>query len=227
MKIIKRDGTEVENDKGKNVKAINAANRSVAPKDELPMEEAERIAQDIQDTYKSSTSPLSVEEVQDMVIYRLMQAGAYRLAQNYTVYRYKHELIRKANSTDKRILSIVNGTNADAKTENSNKNPDIISVQRDYIAGETSRDITERILLPDDVVAAHKEGIIHFHDTDYFLTKEHNCSLVNIDDMLQNGTIINGTLIERPHRFSTACNIATQIIAQVASSQYGLRTAVL
>ena len=148
-------------------------------------------------------------------------SGKYQLANNYIVYRYQHEQLRRANSTDTKIMSIVNGTNAQAKVENSNKNPDIISVQRDYIAGETSRDITERLLLDPDIVDAHRKGIIHFHDSDYFIQRSHNCDLVNLDDMLQNGTVISGTLIEKPHRFSTACNIATQIIAQVASCQYG------
>ena len=221
MKIIKRNGSEVEFNKDKIIKAIQNANNSVAPNDTLPMPEAESIALAIQQDCINSSSPLSVEDIQDKVIYRLMQAGAYSLAQRYTIYRYKHELMRKANSTDARILSIVGGTNAEAKTENANKNPDVISVQRDYIAGETSRDISERLLLPEDIVAAHKDGRIHFHDTDYFVGKAYNCCLVNLDDMLQNGTVISGTLIERPHRFSTACNIATQIIAQVASCQYG------
>jgi len=221
MKIIKRDGSEVEFNKDKIIKAILNANNSVAPDDALPLQEAEHVAQAIQETFMKVDAPPSVEEIQDKVIHRLMQAGAYQLAQNYAVYRYKHELMRRANSTDARILSIVGGTNAEAKVENSNKNPDVISVQRDYIAGETSRDISERILLPEDVVAAHKDGRIHFHDTDYFVGRAYNCCLVNLDDMLQNGTVISGTLIEKPHRFSTACNIATQIIAQVASCQYG------
>ena len=221
MKIIKRDGSEVEFNKAKIVKAILSANNSVSPNDTLPVQEAENIALAIQEKIIKAEVSSTVEDIQDMVIHRLMQAGAYQLAQNYTEYRYKHELMRRANSTDARILSIVGGTNAEAKVENSNKNPDIISVQRDYIAGETSRDISERILLPEDVVAAHKDGRIHFHDTDYFIGRAYNCCLVNMDDMLQNGTVISGTLIEKPHRFSTACNIATQIIAQVASCQYG------
>ena len=221
MKIIKRSGEEVRFSAAKIVKAIQSANASVSPDEALPKEEAKAIADDIQRELSVSSTPHSVEDIQDRVVIGIMKAGKYQLANNYVVYRYQHEQLRKANSTDSKIMSIVNGTNAQAKVENSNKNPDIISVQRDYIAGETSRDITERLLLDPDIVDAHRKGIIHFHDSDYFIQRSHNCDLVNLDDMLQNGTVISGTLIEKPHRFSTACNIATQIIAQVASCQYG------
>lgn len=227
MKVIKRNGAEVDFDASKIVKAILKANASVSPAEALPEQRAREIAARIQQEYSSTLTPPTVEGIQDKVVVALMAAGAYQLANNYVVYRYEHELLRRANSTDAKILSIVDGNNSQAKVENSNKNPDINSVQRDYIAGETSRDITERLLLPAEITAAHKEGIIHFHDSDYYAQRMHNCDLVNLDDMLQNGTVISGTLIERPHRFSTACNIATQIIAQVASNQYGLRTAVL
>lgn len=221
MKIIKRSGEEVRFSAAKIVKAIQQANTSVSPDEALPKEEAKAIADDIQRELSTSSTPHTVEDIQDRVVVSIMKAGKFQLANNYIVYRYQHEQLRKANSTDSKIMSIVNGTNAQAKVENSNKNPDIISVQRDYIAGETSRDITERLLLDPDIVDAHRKGIIHFHDSDYFIQRSHNCDLVNLDDMLQNGTVISGTLIEKPHRFSTACNIATQIIAQVASCQYG------
>lgn len=213
MKVIKRDGTEVEFDSQKIVDAIMKANTSVSPEEVLPEAKAKGIADAIAYAYSTSVTPPSVESIQDKVIMSLMKAGAYRLAMNYTTYRYEHELLRKNNSTDSKIISLVDGCNAEAQVENSNKNPVLISTQRDYIAGETSRDITERLLLPTEITKAHKEGIIHFHDGDYFLEREHNCELVNLDDMLQNGTVISGTLIEKPHRFATACNIATQIIA--------------
>lgn len=221
MKIIKRNGEEATFSASKIVKAIESANASVGPGETLPKAFATAIADEIKQELAKSTTPHSVEDIQDRVVLGIMKAGKYQLANNYIVYRYQHEQLRRANSTDTKIMSIVNGTNAQAKVENSNKNPDIISVQRDYIAGETSRDITERLLLDPDIVDAHRKGIIHFHDSDYFIQRSHNCDLVNLDDMLQNGTVISGTLIEKPHRFSTACNIATQIIAQVASCQYG------
>lgn len=221
MKIIKRNGEEATFSASKIVKAIERANASVGPGETLSKAFATAIADEIKQELAKSTTPHSVEDIQDRVVLGIMKAGKYQLANNYIVYRYQHEQLRRANSTDTKIMSIVNGTNAQAKVENSNKNPDIISVQRDYIAGETSRDITERLLLDPDIVDAHRKGIIHFHDSDYFIQRSHNCDLVNLDDMLQNGTVISGTLIEKPHRFSTACNIATQIIAQVASCQYG------
>ena len=165
----------------------------------------------------------TVEDIQDIVEKQLMAKGAFELAKRYVVYRYKHELIRKSNTTDDKILSLIELNNEEVKQENSNKNPTVNSVQRDYMAGEISRDLTRRILLSDDIVQAHKDGLIHFHDSDYFAQHMHNCDLVNLEDMLQNGTVISETMIERPHSFSTACNIATQIIAQVASNQYGQR----
>ena len=221
MKIVKRNGEEVQFLASKIIKAIEQANTSVSPEDALSSASAADIAESIQKELSRSCTPHSVEDIQDRVVIALMKTGKYQLANNYIVYRYQHEQRRQANSTDAKIMSIVNGTNAQAKVENANKNPDIISVQRDYISGETSRDITERLLLPPDITEAHRKGIIHFHDSDYFIQRSHNCDLVNLDDMLQNGTVISGTLIERPHRFSTACNIATQIIAQVASCPYG------
>lgn len=224
MKIIKRNGTEAEFDRQKIVNAIMGANRSVGVKDAMPEAEAVAIAKALEYECSTLSTPATVESIQDKVILRIMMAGYFNLARVYIVYRYEHELLRKSNTTDAKILAIVNGTSAEAKGENANKNPDIISVQRDYIAGEVSRDITDRLLLPTEVTQAHREGIIHFHDADYFLGHAHNCDLVNLDDMLQNGTVISGTLIERPHRFLTACNIATQIIAQVASCQYGGQT---
>lgn len=224
MKIIKRNGAEAEFDRRKIVHAIMGANRSVGAKDAMPEAEAVAIADALEYECSTMSTPATVESIQDKVILRIMMAGYYNLAREYITYRYEHELLRKGNSTDAKILAIVNGVSAEAKGENANKNPDIISVQRDYIAGEVSRDITDRLLLPAEVTQAHRDGIIHFHDSDYFLGHAHNCDLVNLDDMLQNGTVISGTLIERPHRFLTACNIATQIIAQVASCQYGGQT---
>lgn len=224
MKIIKRNGAEAEFDRQKIVNAIMGANRSVGAKDAMPEAKAVAIAKALEHECSTLSTPATVESIQDKVILRIMMAGYFNLARVYIVYRYEHELLRKSNTTDAKILAIVNGTSAEAKGENANKNPDIISVQRDYIAGEVSRDITDRLLLPAEVTQAHREGIIHFHDADYFLGHAHNCDLVNLDDMLQNGTVISGTLIERPHRFLTACNIATQIIAQVASCQYGGQT---
>lgn len=221
MKIIKRNGSEMNFDPEKIEKAILKANLSVAPADQITEEKAREISLNIAEECSSMSTPPTVESVQDKVVLAIMKAGYYPLAENYITYRYEHELLRKENSTDARILSIVDCSNAEAKVENANKNPEIISVQRDYIAGEASRDITERLLLPAEIVKAHREGIIHFHDSDYFVGHAYNCCLVNLDDMLQNGTVISGTLIEKPHRFSTACNIATQIIAQVASCQYG------
>ena len=221
MKIRKRNGIEVEFDSAKIENAIKKANESVAVNERLPEETIHAIAKGIEAQCEASGGVPSVEGVQDMVEIELMTHKAYRLAKNYTTYRYQHELQRKANTTDEKILAIVNRTSAETKEENSNKNPDIVSVQRDYVSGEVSRDMTRRLLLPPDIMKAHDEGMIHFHDSDYFLQHMHNCDLVNLEDMLQNGTVISDTLIEKPHRFSTACNIATQIIAQVASCQYG------
>lgn len=227
LKIRKRNGSEVDFDHSKITKAIQKANVSVGVNDRLTEAKAEGIAKAIEAKCMAADTLPSVESVQDMVVYALMEVGAYHLANNYITYRYKHELLRKSNSTDAKILSIVDCCNADAKEENANKNPEINSVQRDYIAGEVSRDITERLLLPAEITAAHKEGIIHFHDSDYFIGHAYNCCLVNLDDMLQNGTVISGTKIDKPHSFSTACNIATQVVAQVASSTYGGQTITL
>lgn len=221
MKIIKRNGAEVDFDRGKITAAIMKANASVGPEDSIPIADAQGIAAAIEYECRAASTPQTVEAIQDKVILRIMIAGYYNLAYHYITYRYEHALLRKANSTDARILAIVDGQSADIQGENANKNPDILSVQRDYIAGEVSRDITNRLLLPAEVTKAHNEGILHFHDSDYFIGHSHNCDLVDLDDMMQNGTVISGTLIERPHRFSTAANIATQIIAQVASCQHG------
>lgn len=224
LHVIKRDGTEVDFDQNRIKNAILKANPSVKHEDQISEIIAESIAYEIRIAFNDSTTPPTVEMIQDEVIHRLQEHGFYNLATKYTIYRYEHELLRKGNSTDKKILAIVDGNSVEAKGENANKNPDIISVQRDYIAGEVSRDITERLLLPAEITDAHRQGIIHFHDSDYFVGHAHNCDLVNLDDMFQNGTAISGIMIEKPHRFLTCCNIATQIIAQVASCQYGGQT---
>lgn len=221
MKIIKRDGTEAIFDKNKIEIAIKKANLSVNEKDRLSDIVISLIADDVESQCISFGRAPSVEEVQDMVEQALLKMDNYKLAKNYITYRYQRAMTRSANTTDERILSLVDQCNEDIKQENSNKNPTIISTQRDYIAGETSKDITDRLLLPQDIVEADREGIIHFHDKDYFICHEYNCCLINLEDMLQNGTVISETKIEKPHSFATACNIATQIIAQVASSQYG------
>jgi anaerobic ribonucleoside-triphosphate reductase len=224
MKIIKRDGREVPYDYRKIQRAIEAANSEVAEADQITDTQIGFIVGSIERSCEALARAVHVEEIQDMVIDELDKAEAHRLARHYSEYRAQHEQLRKGNSTDGRILSLIERNNEEAKQENANKNPVINSTQRDYIAGEVSRDITRRILLPEDVVKAHDEGIIHFHDADYYVQHMHNCDLVNLEDMLQNGTVISGTLIEKPHSFSTACNIATQIIAQVASNQYGGQT---
>lgn len=224
LKIRKRNGQEVEFDRQKIVSAVERANRSVPAKEQLDDNTIQNIAREIEQEYIGNNTLPSVEGVQDAVIMRIMKAGAHRLAMNYTTYRYQHELRRKMNTTDEKVFAIVNGVSAEAKEENSNKNTDILPTQRDYIAGEVSRDLTRRYLLPQDIMEAHDKGKIHFHDSDYFLQHSHNCELVNLDDMLQNGTVITGTLIEKPHRFATACNIATQVVAQVASNSYGGQT---
>lgn len=220
MLVIKRNGKEVEFDPTKISNAIQGANNEVKPMDRLPDEVVECIVESITDTCKSANRSVSVEELQDLVEAKLMRYS-YDVAKRYVRYRYDREKARVTNTTDEQILSLVECDNEEVKQENSNKNPTIIPTQRDYIAGEASKDISRRKLLPQDVIKAHDEGIIHFHDMDYFIQRSHNCDLVNLEDMLQNGTVISGTLIEKPHTFSTACNIATQIIAQVASSQYG------
>ncbi len=221
MKIIKRDGSEMEFDRAKIAAAITKANNSVDSADRLTEEQIEQIALQVEEYCASMKRALSVEEIQDQVENHLMALHAFRLARCYITYRYTRALVRRANTTDKQILSLIECNNEEVKQENANKNPTVNSVQRDYMAGEVSKDITRRILLPRDIVDAHDAGLIHFHDADYFAQHMHNCDLVNLEDMLQNGTVISGTRIERPHSFSTACNIATQIIAQVASNQYG------
>ncbi len=221
MKVIKRNGTEVVFDLEKIIAAITKANDSVDESARMTPMQIRRIAEFVElSCLKMNRSP-SVEEIQDLVEYQIMAHGAYEVAKNYVTYRYTRSLVRRSNTTDEKILSLIECCNEEAKQENSNKNPVVNSTQRDYMAGEVSRDLSERLLLPPDIVEAHKEGIIHFHDSDYYAQHMHNCDLVNLEDMLQNGTVITGTLIERPHSFSTACNIATQIIAQVASNQYG------
>ncbi|HIT46213.1 MAG TPA: anaerobic ribonucleoside-triphosphate reductase [Candidatus Aphodovivens excrementavium] len=221
MKIIKRSGTEVPFDIEKIVRAIEAANNEADAGDRLTSDQIALAAHSVEWLCERAGHTVSVEEIQDMVENQIMAAGRYDVARRYIIYRYVQSLKRTANTTDDRILSLIECNNEEVKQENSNKNPTVNSVQRDYMAGEVSKDLTMRMLLPQDIVKAHEEGIIHFHDADYFAQHMHNCDLVNLDDMLQNGTVISGTLIERPHSFSTACNIATQIIAQVASCQYG------
>ncbi|MEE0871922.1 MAG: anaerobic ribonucleoside-triphosphate reductase, partial [Ruminococcus sp.] len=220
MKIIKRNGSEEDFNVIKIVNAIKKANNS-ADTPFLTDEQILDIADYVEYKCNKMKRAVSVEEIQDMVEDQLMAKGAFELARRYVRYRYNRSLIRKANTTDNRILSLIECNNEEVKQENSNKNPTVNSVQRDYMAGEVSRDLTRRMLLPPDIVEADKQGIIHFHDSDYFAQHMHNCDLVNLEDMLQNGTVISDTLIEKPHSFSTACNIATQIIAQVASNQYG------
>ena len=221
MKIIKRNGSEVTFDKEKIIKAISKANCAVAEESRMTEKQIERIAHRVVLACENIGHSPSVEEVQDFVERQIMAHGAYEVAKAYITYRYTRTLVRQSNTTDGKILSLLERNNEEAKQENSNKDPVVNSTQRDYMAGEVSRDITNRILLPQDIVDAHNEGIIHFHDSDYYAQHMHNCDLVNLEDMLQNGTVITGTLIERPHSISTACNIATQIIAQVASNQYG------
>ena len=221
MKIIKRSGEEQTFDVNKIINAISKANLSVDEKSKITEEQIDTIAHNVEAACKKTKRIENVEEVQDMVENEIMKIGAFELARNYITYRYQRALVRKSNTTDKQILSLIECNNEEVKQENSNKNPTINSVQRDYMAGEVSKDLCERFLVPQDVWTAHKEGLIHFHDADYFAQKMHNCDLVNLEDMLQNGTVISGTMIEKPHSFSTACNIATQIIAQVASNQYG------
>ena len=221
MKIIKRSGCEVDFDITKIIAAITKGNNEMQDADKLTAAQIREIATKVENKCKVMSHAPSVEEIQDMVEDQIMAHSAYALARKYITYRYTHSLIRRSNTTDEQILALIECNNEEVKQENSNKNPTVNSVQRDYMAGEVSKDITKRILLPQDVVEAHEQGIIHFHDADYFAQHMHNCDLVNLEDMLQNGTVISGTMIEKPHSFSTACNIATQIIAQVASSQYG------
>ncbi len=221
MKIIKRNKAEVDFDRSKIEIAVSKANNAVPEGERMTRVQIERIADSVQKTCESMGRALSVEEIQDLVEKQIMAHGAFEVAKHYITYRYTRSLVRRANTTDDRILSLIECNNEEVKQENSNKNPSVNSVQRDYMAGEVSKDLTNRLLLPKEIVDAHNEGILHFHDADYFAQHMHNCDLVNLEDMLQNGTVISGTLIEKPHSFSTACNIATQIIAQVASNQYG------
>ena len=221
MRIIKRSGAEVDFDISKIIAAIYKANAVVGEDDKLKKSQVDRIANTVENQCMSMDRAMSVEEIQDMVEDGIMRENAYEVARKYITYRYVQSIKRKNNTTDDKILSLIECDNEEVKQENSNKNPTVASVQRDYMAGEVSKDLTERILLDSEVVEAHKAGILHFHDADYFAQHMHNCDLVNLEDMLQNGTVISGTFIEKPHSFSTACNIATQIIAQVASSQYG------
>ena len=221
MKIIKRNGSEAVFDITKIIQAIGRANRTAAESEQLTPTQIQRIAERVELNCKEMNRSPGVEEIQDLVETQIMAHGAYDVAKKYITYRYTRNLVRQANTTDDQILSLIECNNEEVKQENSNKNPTVNSVQRDYMAGEVSKDITRRILLPQDIVEAHEAGIIHFHDSDYFAQHMHNCDLVNLEDMLQNGTVISGTMIEKPHSFSTACNIATQIIAQVASNQYG------
>jgi len=221
MKLIKRNGSEAIFDSEKIYSAVMKANAAVAEADRIKDSEARKITDKVVKKCEKLGRAVSVEEVQDMVEREIMALGAFTLAKTYITYRYTRELVRKSNTTDDKIISLIECNNEEVKQENSNKNPTVNSVQRDYMAGEVSKDLTRRILLPADIIKAHEEGLIHFHDADYFAQHMHNCDLVNLRDMLENGTVISGTLIEKPHSFSTACNIATQIIAQVASNQYG------
>ena len=221
MKIIKRNGAEVGFDITKIIIAITKANEAVEEVDRMTPVQIQRIAESVELQCQKMNRAPTVEEIQDMVEHYIMAHGAFEVAKHYITYRYTRSLVRKSNTTDDKILSLIECNNEEAKQENSNKNPVVNSTQRDYMAGEVSRDLSERILLPQDIVEAHREGIIHFHDSDYYAQHMHNCDLVNLEDMLQNGTVITGTLIEKPHSFATACNIATQIVAQVASNQYG------
>ena len=221
MKIIKRNGSEAVFDITKIIAAITKANKVVPDAQRLTKQQIIEISDHVQEVCYARGHAMNVEEIQDIVEDAIMATGAYEVARRYITYRYVQSLKRTHNTTDDKILSLIECNNEEVKQENSNKNPTVNSVQRDYMAGEVSKDITRRLLLPQEIVDAHEKGLIHFHDMDYFAQHMHNCDLVNLEDMLQNGTVISGTMIEKPHSFSTACNIATQIIAQVASSQYG------
>ena len=221
MKLIKRNGSEAVYDREKIISAVTKANLAVDESDRISDVAIALLTENVEKKCEALKRAVNVEEVQDMVEDEIMKLGAFTLAKAYITYRYKRALVRRANTTDDKILTLIECNNEEVKQENANKNPTVNSVQRDYMAGEVSKDITRRILLPEDIVKAHEEGLIHFHDADYFAQHMHNCDLVNLEDMLQNGTVISGTMIEKPHSFSTACNISTQIIAQVASNQYG------
>lgn len=227
MNIIKRDGTLVEYNGDKIWRAVYSANQDVPEADRMLESQIQAIEDRVYAKLEHLGHIANVEEIQDLVIHEIMRQQAYAVAQVYTEYRYKQQLKRQKNTTDDSIMALIALQNEDINEENSNKNPVIESTQRDYIAGETSKDLTWRVLLPDEVVTAHKEGMIHFHDADYFLQTIYNCSLVNLKDMLTNGTVISEKMIESPKSFATACNVATQIVSQVASNQYGLRSAVL
>ena len=220
-KVIKRNGQEVSFDVNKILNAIRKANNEIAPIHKLNEYQIAAVGNLVVDQIEKSNHAVAVEDIQDMVERGIMEMRGYEVAQKYVRYRYTRELARKANTTDDGILSLIDQINEEVKQENSNKNPTINSTQRDYMAGEVSKDLTKRILLPEDIVQAHEQGIIHFHDSDYFAQKEHNCDLINLEDMLQNGTCISETKIDTPHSFYTACNVTTQIVAQVASNQYG------
>ena len=219
--VIKRNGEEVNFDLDKIVNAINAANKEVDRLHQLNDYQVQAIADNIAKQIEIMTHAIHVEDIQDMVETGIMEMRGYEVAQKYVRYRYKRELARNSNTTDNGILALIDHMNEEVNQENSNKNPVINSTQRDYMAGEVSKDLTKRMLLPKEIVEAHEQGIIHFHDSDYFAQREHNCDLVNLEDMLQNGTVISETMIEKPHSFFTACNVTTQIVAQVASNQYG------
>ena len=222
MTIIKRNGTEVSFDITKIQNAIRKASLEVEEKYQLSEDDIMFISQQIEKVCEKRHRALNVEEIQDIVEEKLIQYNYAQVARCYIKYRFKHELIRRGNTTDDQILSLIENANEEIRQENANKNSTVLSTQRDYMAGESSKDISRRILLPKDIIGNHDKGIIHFHDMDYFAQHSHNCDLVNLEDMLQNGTVISNTLIEKPHSFSTACNITTQIVAQVASNQYGL-----
>ena len=224
MKVIKRNGQEVSFDSSKILNAVIKANNEVEQLDKMTNYDLLELVCETTKTCEDLNRAVSVEEIQNFVEETLMEMGYFEIARRYIKYRYERELVRKANTTDETILSLLDSTNEEIKQENSNKNPVIISTQRDYAAGEVSKDLTRRLLLPKDVVEAHDKGIIHFHDSDYFMQRSHNCDLINLEDMLQNGTVVSKTGIDKPHSFSTACNIATQIVAQVASCQYGGQT---
>ncbi|MDD2414134.1 MAG: anaerobic ribonucleoside-triphosphate reductase, partial [Eubacteriaceae bacterium] len=221
MKIIKRNGSEVNFDITKIITAVSQANAEAADPQKLSRDQINAVADAVEQECATRPHTMSVEEIQDLVEDQIMGQQAFEVARKYITYRYVQNLKRRSNTTDDKILSLIECNNEDVKQENSNKNPTVNSVQRDYMAGEISKDLSLRMLLPADIVKAHKEGLIHFHDADYYAQHMHNCDLVNLEDMLQNGTVISGTAIDKPHSFSTACNIATQIIAQVASNQYG------
>lgn len=223
MKVIKRNGSEVAFDRNKIIAAITKASNA-CEQQELTQAQVEDAADYIEYKCHKLHRAVSVEEIQDMVENQIMSYGAFEVAKGYVKYRFERSMVRKRNTTDDRILSLIESNNEEVIQENSNKDPIVNSVQRDYMAGEVSRDLTRRVLLPKDIVEADREGIIHFHDADYFAQHMHNCDLVNLEDMLQNGTVISETYIDKPHSFSTACNIATQIIAQVASNQYGVQS---